>query len=59
MIFLSGQGFVHSRVTWEELPHKLLLITRFYRADIQAVPARSSTKTQGGFHSSLLKDQHL
>lgn len=55
MIFPSGQGILHSGVAGEELPRKLLLITDFYWAEIQPVQAHSSTKTQGGFHSSLLK----
>lgn len=55
MIFLSGQGFVHSRVTGEEWPHKLLLITDFYWADLQSAPAHSSTKTQGDFSPPYLK----
>lgn len=55
MIFQSGQGISHSRVTGEELPHKLQLITDFYWAEIQYVQAHSSTKTQGECRSSLLK----
>lgn len=54
MIFQSGQGILHSRVTGEELPRKLQLITDVYWAEIQYVQAHSSTKTQGEFHSSLL-----
>lgn len=45
MISLSGQGFLHSRVTREELPHKLLLIAVFCWADIQSGLAHSSTNS--------------